>query len=115
MVPKNIGFIGIKKYLIKCDIIISARMHCAINAITCGVPTIFLSYSKKSIGMCEHVYENDSLVIDMNEEFSKEMQEKIQEIWKCKEKISNYLKNKNLDLYNNAQCATKIIVDNLRG
>lgn len=64
--PRNIGFIGIKKYLVRCNLVMSARMHCSVNAITCGVPTLFLSYSPKSIGMCEFVYGNSAYVIDMN-------------------------------------------------
>ena len=66
MAPRDIGFIGIKKYIVQCNLVISARMHCSVNAITCGVPTLFLSYSPKSIGMCEFVYGNSSYVIDMN-------------------------------------------------
>lgn len=50
------GFIDAKRYLAQCQIVVAARMHCAVNAICVGVPTIFLSYSKKSIGMCELVY-----------------------------------------------------------
>lgn len=65
--PKHVGFIGIKKYLIKCNLIMSARMHCSVNAITCGVPTLFLSYSPKSVGMCQFVYGNTDYVVDMNE------------------------------------------------
>lgn len=50
------GFLGIKEQLHKCKFIVSARMHCAINAITEGVPAIFLSYSQKSQGMAQYVY-----------------------------------------------------------
>lgn len=50
------GFIDAKRYLAQCQLVVAARMHCAVNAICVGVPTVFLSYSKKSIGMCELVY-----------------------------------------------------------
>lgn len=59
-------FIGIKKYIDKCDFVIAARMHCAINAITRGCPTIFLSYSEKAKGMAEFVYGNRMAVINLN-------------------------------------------------
>jgi len=67
VIEGNRGFLGIKEYISKCDIILAARMHCAINAITCGVPVIFLAYSPKSYGMCKHIYGNEKFIIDMNE------------------------------------------------
>lgn len=54
VVPK--GFIDAKRYLAQCQLVVAARMHCAVNAICLGIPTVFLSYSKKSIGMCDLVY-----------------------------------------------------------
>lgn len=59
------GFVGIKEHIKKCDIVISARMHCCINSICCGVPTIFLSYSEKSKGMCRLVFGNDKNCIGL--------------------------------------------------
>lgn len=61
------GFLGIKKQLRECRIVISARMHCAINAICECIPTIFLSYSQKSIGMCKYVYGNEKWVIKLKD------------------------------------------------
>lgn len=60
------GFIGIKSYIKQCDIVISARMHCCINSITCKVPTIFLSYSEKSKGMSNIVYGTDKHCIPLS-------------------------------------------------
>ena len=56
MVSSDPGFIGLKSDLARCNFVIAARMHCAINAITMNVPTIFLSYSEKAKGMAEYVY-----------------------------------------------------------
>ena len=39
-----------------CDVVIAARMHCAINALMAGVPTIFLGYSQKAEGMARYYY-----------------------------------------------------------
>lgn len=61
------GFLGIKEAIRDCYIVISARMHCAVNAIEENVPTIFLSYSQKSIGMCEYVYGDKSWVLNIAE------------------------------------------------
>ena len=59
------GFLGIKEQILNCSMVVSARMHCAINAIHENVPTIFLSYSQKSIGMCKYIYGNEKWVIDI--------------------------------------------------
>lgn len=61
----KLGFLGIKEAIRDCFIVISARMHCAINALEENVPTIFLSYSQKSIGMCQYVYKNKKWVISI--------------------------------------------------
>lgn len=50
------GFLKIKESIRSCCIVVAARMHCAINAVEENVPTIFLSYSQKSVGMSEYVY-----------------------------------------------------------
>ena len=61
------GFLGIKNQIRECCVVVSARMHCAINAIVEGIPTIFLAYSQKSIGMCEFVYGNTDFVINIKD------------------------------------------------
>lgn len=65
IVKNDPGFIGLKGTIKKCDVVIAARMHCAVNAITCKVPAIFLSYSKKSEGMAYLVYGNNNFVMDL--------------------------------------------------
>ena len=52
-------FIETKRHLVDCDLVIAARMHCAINAMTARVPTLLLSYSAKAKGMCRKVYDVD--------------------------------------------------------
>ena len=60
-------FIGLKKFLNKCDFVIAARMHCAVNAITMNIPTVFLSYSEKAKGMAEYVYNTKNAVLSLSE------------------------------------------------
>ena len=67
MVDNDPGFIGIKKEILRCDLTISARMHCCINSLTCGIPTIFLSYSEKSKGMCKLIYGTDQNCIPIED------------------------------------------------
>lgn len=65
VVPK--GFIDAKRYLAQCQMVVAARMHCAVNAICVGIPTVLLSYSKKSIGMCELVYGDRRWVVPLGD------------------------------------------------
>lgn len=97
--PKNVGFMGIKKYIVRCNLVISARMHCSVNSITCGVPTVFLSYSSKSIGMCEFVYGNSSYVIDMNEIIENRDYLSLDKIDSSCDEIRRFLEVRNKELY----------------
>lgn len=67
LLDADYGFVGLKEYIAKCDFVIAARMHCAINAICVGIPTLFLSYSEKAKGMSEFVYGNKQGVLSLNE------------------------------------------------
>lgn len=70
IIPINtdtLSFYAAKDILEKASIVIAARMHCAVNAISEGIPTLFLSYSSKSIGMSEFVYEHDEYVVNCEE------------------------------------------------
>jgi colanic acid/amylovoran biosynthesis protein len=67
LIDSDPGFIGTKQILAECDIVIAARMHCAINAVAAGVPTIFVAYSQKAVGMAEYVYGNKEWVIPLKE------------------------------------------------
>ena len=91
------GFLGIKKQLRECKIVISARMHCAINAVCENVPTIFLSYSQKSIGMCKYVYGNDKWVIKL-EDINKDLIGKTKEMLDDREKASRVLVARNKEI-----------------
>ena len=91
------GFLGIKKQLRECKIVISARMHCAINAVCENVPTIFLSYSQKSIGMCKYVYGNDKWVIKLND-VNKDLISKAKELLDSRETVSQLLSHRNKEI-----------------
>lgn len=62
----NGGFLGLKPQLRECEFVVSARMHCAINALVENVPAIFLSYSQKSLGICEYVYGSQNWALKIN-------------------------------------------------
>lgn len=79
IVENDPGFVGIKDYIRKCDVVLAARMHCAINSIASGVPAIFLSYSEKSKGMSRLVYDDPQYCIPLTD-FTCEHLDKIQDL-----------------------------------
>ena len=88
------GFLGIKESLRNCFIVISARMHCAINAVEENVPTIFLSYSQKSIGMCEYIYGNKKWVLSLKDVESN-LIPMVMDMCNDRNKISSFLNEQN--------------------
>lgn len=103
------GFLGVKKQLRTCKFVISARMHCAVNAIVENVPSLFLAYSQKSWGMCEYVYGNCKWVIDIkkiHEELIPKVVEMNNELKQLEETIK--LKNKSIETQYDDYYKTKI-------
>ena len=86
------GFIGTKKELAKCDLVIAARMHCAINALAAHVPTILVAYSRKAVGMCQYVYGSGDWVLPLSE-FTAEgqLEEKVRAMRNNASQIRDYL------------------------
>lgn len=65
LIDSDPRFIGLKQSIIRCDFVIAARMHCAINALSSGIPALFLAYSEKAKGMAEYVYGSNEPVISL--------------------------------------------------
>lgn len=108
IVDYKFGFMGIKEAIRDCFIVISARMHCAINAIEENVPTIFLSYSSKSLGMCRYIYENDYWVINISEVDSK-LIPLINEMCNRRDEISLFLNKRNIQIKNDYSNKSEMI------
>ncbi|BDZ71664.1 polysaccharide pyruvyl transferase family protein [Methanobacterium petrolearium] len=87
----DIGFLKTKEVLSTCDCVIAARMHCAINAVSVGVPTIFLAYSKKAYGMVEYVYGNRKWVVSLKDVNNTNMVSLINEIMDAKPHLFDQL------------------------
>jgi len=98
LIDSDPGFIGIKKELIKCDLLIAARMHCAINGLCSLVPTIFLAYSIKARGMCRFVYGDEEFVADLNEFDNPRFKSIVDRIIKKNSEVSVFLSNKLQDI-----------------
>lgn len=88
IVRNDPGFIGIKRDITKCDFVVAARMHCAINAITMNVPTLFLSYSDKAVGMANMVYGDSKAVIPLHDLEDYDRVADIIKNWNCKSLVS---------------------------
>jgi len=67
LVDHDPGYIGLKKILVQCDLVIAARMHCAINALAACVPTLILAYSQKAYGMSEYIYGHRRWVLPLED------------------------------------------------
>jgi polysaccharide pyruvyl transferase WcaK-like protein len=84
LLQPDLGARRTKGVLSQCDALIAARMHCGIAGVSSGVPTLFLAYSPKAVGMAEYVYGHRQWVIPL-EDFASPL---------IMEKISNLLENR---------------------
>jgi polysaccharide pyruvyl transferase WcaK-like protein len=92
ILEKAEGFLGTKQFLKTCDIVIAARMHCAINAVCEGIPTIFLTYSQKALGMTNYIYGDSTWAVPLLD-MEKELKKKALEMLANKEVISRKIKD----------------------
>lgn len=67
ILPKNLGARKTKGYICKMDILIAARMHCCVGGISCGTPTLFVTYSNKGKGMSLYAYGHHKYEIPVKE------------------------------------------------
>lgn len=91
IIDRDLGFMDTKGILATCDIVIAARMHCAINAIEAGVPTIMVAYSDKTKGMANYIYGSNKWVISLDKMTSDELLQLIKAILVKKTYISSFL------------------------
>jgi len=87
------GFLETKNFLKTCDIVIAARMHCGVNAVCEGIPTIFLTYSQKGVGMANYIYGNSKWAIPLMN-IEKELKSKTLEMLSSREIISGQIKKR---------------------
>lgn len=103
LIDEDPGFLGIKETISKCDLMIAARMHCAVNALEACVPTIFVSYSKKTEGMANYIYKNNRWIISLEnmeeDTVLKLIKSMISEKGDLKVFLENRMKNIRLNAY----------------
>ena len=104
------GFLGIKRQIEKeCCLIASARMHLCISAVERNIPTIFISYSQKSVGMCEYVYGNNYWVVNLAD-INSVLVNKIAEMNNSLKEVSDFLKKRNSEIMNDNEEAINNLV-----
>ncbi len=67
LLPPDLGARRSKAVAARCDALVAARMHCAIAGASSGVPTLFLAYSSKAVGMAECVYGDSERLMGVTE------------------------------------------------
>lgn len=102
LIDDDPGFLGIKQIIVTCDLVIASRMHCAVNASASGVPTIFLAYSKKAIGMSQYVYGSNDWVVDLSSLTSNDFLQVVNSMLTKKQLIRNSLIKSNPRFQNDA-------------
>lgn len=103
LVDRDLGFIETKKLLVECDLVIAARMHCAINALASSVPAILLSYSPKSVGVCEYVYGSKGNVFGLSEFGSDSFLRRIETMLAEKAALAEFLTKRMVDVRRDAE------------
>ena len=94
LLQSKIGAPCSKGALKQCDLLISARMHCCVAAVSQNIPTIFLGYSIKAEGMARNVYDNTEWVIPVKDLSAEFLIDKIRAIIANKEMLRRYLADK---------------------
>lgn len=92
LLPRDLGGPATKSILSKCDVVVSARMHCCIAALSAGVPTLLIQYSQKAIGMARYVYGHDKWCMHLLDINPETFYRKVVDMLENRQEISNTLK-----------------------
>ena len=107
LAPIEINACQIKYLLSHFKIFIGARMHSTIAALSSNIPTISISYSIKSKGINEMIFENQKLVVNCNGISKFNLIKKIDFILKNQEYLEKNLKTKNKYISNLLNASSK--------
>lgn len=104
-----------KGILEKMDMVIAARMHCCVGAISVATPTLFVAYSNKGRGMSYYAYGHHDYEVEVKEMVKKTFLEKVKGMLAHREQIRAYLKNQQPRFYEDALLAGKYLsqIDNV--
>jgi len=91
LLPPTLGAMRTKGVLSQCDALIAARMHCGIAGVSCGVPTLFLAYSHKAVGMAEYVYGHREWVLPLAQFANDQAIEKVDNLLRSRSELKQQL------------------------
>lgn len=103
-----------KGILAQCDVVVAARMHCGIHAVSVGTPAVFLAYSDKAWGMSRFIYGDDSYCVPLDALTDGRAERKIEALLAERIRLSEYLKRKGPEFVNQALDAAVHIEEMLR-
>ena len=66
LLPAALGARRTKWIVSHCRALVAARMHCAVAGLSCAVPTLLVSYSRKAVGMCRYAYGTEDWVLPVS-------------------------------------------------
>lgn len=99
------GFTGRRRALEECDFVVAARMHCAINAMSLGIPTILVAYSDKSVGMARYVYGHDRWAVPIEATVSENVLSPIANMATELHEVHRHLVTRIPSIQRDARCA----------
>ena len=91
ILPAGLGGRRTKLAMGACDVIVAARMHCAIAAISSRVPTLLVGYSAKAHGMAQYVYGHSDWVVSLSDLTPQLLLSKVHNLLVARESIVSQL------------------------
>lgn len=91
LLPPKIGALKTKIEISKLDMLIAARMHCCVAGCSLGIPTVFLTYSPKGIGMCDYVYSGEQKSFPIENVFNDIFYEDLDSFLEHRDKLEQVL------------------------
>ena len=92
--PSGMNACQIKYIISKCDYFIGARTHSTIAALSCGVPTISIAYSRKAMGLNQDLFDNTDYVLDTSEMSEESLSEYFSKLESDKNEIRGLLESR---------------------
>ena len=89
--PPHLGARKTKAVLEQMDLVVAARMHCCVGAISVSTPTLFVTYSNKGRGMSYYAYGNHDHEVEVKELVEDSFMQKLNEMIENRGEIRAFL------------------------
>ncbi|HUT60964.1 MAG TPA: polysaccharide pyruvyl transferase family protein [Phycisphaerae bacterium] len=115
VLDEDAGFLGTGQRMNGCSVVVAARMHCAINALSHLIPTVFLSYSQKAAGMARYVYGHERWVVPISEVNSDRLLAVIDDVLANQDEIRSYLARRLVEIRADARRGVDALAEVIGG